>query len=759
MVNNIASVRSLPSLILLSLSLLMPVQLWSQGAPLTRPRLGLALSGGGAKGIAHIGVIRVMEETGLTPDYITGVSMGSIIGGMYAMGYSSDSIASILRKADWSLILSDRIPENKIIFHEKKHFNNSIIALPVTHEKISLPSGLINGQQVENALGYYCWPAAGISDFSKLPIPFLCVATDIRTGNKVLLRKGYLPDAIRASIAIPTFFTPVRIDSVLLVDGGTVHNYAATELRDMGADIVIGSYVGARRNNNEEPQTVYEIVRQIITFTSIASYEEEKRKTDILIEPDLKGFQTLSFENNVDTIIAIGYREALKYKERFKSIADSLDKIAPREPVKLLPATDYYQFDRVEIKGNNHAINEQVKGILGIAPGDTVTREMIADGMELLYGKAWFEKINYRIISRNDSLILEINYTEKPPTMLYGSLHYDLSLGPGVLLNFSARDLLTPKSVIDFDSFIGKYFRYRLNMIQFIGKSQKFSIEADLAGHETRYPLMSFRGVTGPMTGQNIAAGLSLGKRLGLNDMMNISCVFENQILNTDYYSESTPDRLSYDYLRFSYSYQVNTLNFKHFPDEGITGSFSASASRLLRGTIRDNGRKVTFYKGDDSDFSFDRFFTLRGWVMGYNSPSAKLTLNFGGEALFVTGADSISSNNNLYLLGGIESVTDISVPATGFHENQVPVKALTGIRMGADFEIATNLHLSLAGNLFAIKEPYRNTGVSLLGGYGLGLGYMTVAGPVRVGLMHGIYNREVFYRPVKGYISIGFSF
>ena len=189
--------------------LLFPALVQSQGSA-PRPKIGLALSGGGAKGLAHLGVIKVMEEAGLRPDYITGVSMGSSIGGFYAMGYSADSIAALFRLSDMDMILSDRIPENRIIFLEKKHFYNSMVSLPITREKILLPSGLIAGQQVESMLSYYAWSAANVSNFSELPIPFLCVGTDLLTGKPVLLTEGYLPQAIRASIAIPSIFTPVK---------------------------------------------------------------------------------------------------------------------------------------------------------------------------------------------------------------------------------------------------------------------------------------------------------------------------------------------------------------------------------------------------------------------------------------------------------------------------------------------------------------------------------------------------------------------
>lgn len=746
-------------ILFLLLLIMLPRQVISQDTMHVRPRIGLALSGGGARGLAHIGVLKVMEEAGLVPDYISGVSMGAIIGAMYAMGYSTDSLISMLKSTDWNLLISDRIPENKIIFPEKKHFYNSIVSLPVTREKIILPTGLINGQQIENALGYYFWPAAMVSDFSKLPVPFLCVSTDVGSGQKVVLKNGYLPDAIRASIAIPTLLTPVTLDSMLLVDGGVVHNYAATELRDMGADIIIGSYTGYIQNSVETTESAYGIMKKIIFITSLASYENEKRETDILIEPLIKDYPILAFENNVDTIISAGYNEALKYKDRFKRLADSLDEIGPRESLKPLPPAGHYVFDRIAIKGNTITSDDQITGVLGIAPGDTVTREMLSDGMELLYGKAWFEKVSYRITPRNDSLILGIECIERPRVMLYGALHYDLALGTGVLLSLSGRNLVTPRSVIDLDSYIGEYYRCRLSVMQFIDRGQKFGFETWFYTDKTHFPLITLRGETGPMLSQNVVTRLSLNQRLSLNHMMSFSFSWENQRLYTDYLSDSRIDRLSYDYLKLSYSYEANTLNFRHFPDKGVTYNLSASVSKLIRGIITTDGLREVYRSGDDTDFSFDRFFTLKGSFMAYTSPGPKLTLCFGGEALLVTNADSIASNNNLFFLGGTEQVTDRSIPATGFHENQIAVKQLAGISLATDIEILSDLHINLTGNFFAIREPDREKGFSLLGGYGLGLGYMTVAGPVRAGVMYGIYDREVFFKPLKGYVSIGFSF
>jgi NTE family protein len=756
--NTTRRMSRLPQILLLFLSIQLPLLVSSQDTLQVRPRLGLALSGGGSKGIAHIGVLKVMEEAGLRPDYISGVSMGSIVGGLYATGFSSDSLARLFLDTDWDLLLSDRIPENKIIFNEKKHFYNSIISVPVTREHIVIPSSLISGQQVENALNFYFWRAAEIYNFSHLPIPFLCVATDMLTGSEVVLKEGYLPDAIRASMSIPSVFSAVPTDTALLVDGGVVRNYAAGELRSVGCDIVIGSYVSLKRSDRKNLESGYEMLKQVGFMASLADYDAQKKLTDILIEPELKAFPPLSY-NDVDTLIERGYRAALPLKERFRRLADSLNAIQPEQPVIPLPEIKYRIFDKVEVVGNEKIKTDQITGVLDIDPGQKVDRDMLSDKIELLYGKGWFEKVNYRIVPRNDSLILQINCIERPATMLYGSLHYDNTLGAGVLVSISARDLITTRSVINAESFIGQYFRYRLSMMQYIDHSQKFGVEASYFIDNTRLPLIKLGSETGPMVSQNNNISVSLGKRISLNHLMDITASYENMRLVTDYIPENKIDKLTYDYLRLVYRYQANTLNYKHFPDKGIVYCITASGSKLLRGTRRLDGEREVYLPGNAGDFSFERSYSARGWFRTYTSPSDKLTLDFGGEALYMTHADSVFSGNNAYYLGGVEPATERSVPAIGFHGNQIPVKGLAGIRVGADFEIVTDLHLCLSGNVFAIQELDREYGLSLLAGYGACIGYMTVSGPIKIGIMHGIYNREVFFKPVKGYVSIGFSF
>ena len=336
--------------------------------------------------MAHVGVLKVMEEAGLRPDYITGVSMGSIVGAMYSLGYSADSLYKIFKDTDWDLVLSNNVPENKVIFTEKKFFNNSIISLPISSRKVRLPSGLINGQQIEKMLSYYAWPSATIDDFSELPIPFLCVGTDLITCSKVVIRNGYLPDAIRASMAVPSAFTPLKIDTAVIIDGGFVRNIAVSELKEMGADIVIGSYTGFERNSEDELQSITGILKQLSFFNSIIDFADQRKMIDYLIEPDHTGLSSMVF-SNVDTIVQRGYRSAVPFREKFRRLADSLDRLGPRKPLKVIENREDYVFDRIEINGNYVIPDDQITGLMEIRPGIPVQRDYLSDQIDLLYGR------------------------------------------------------------------------------------------------------------------------------------------------------------------------------------------------------------------------------------------------------------------------------------------------------------------------------------------------------------------------------------
>jgi NTE family protein len=675
---------------------------------LQRPRIGLVLSGGGANGIAHVGVLKVMEEAGLRPDIITGTSMGSIIGGFYSIGYSADSLHKLLKKMDWALILSNKIPQNKIIYPEKKHFDNSIMSLPVSFRKVILPSGLISGQQLENWLSYFAWPAADINDFSKLPIPYTCVAADLLTIKIVDLKTGYLPDAMRASSAIPTVFAPLKIDTALLTDGGFLRNFPATEAKEMGADIIIGSYVGFRLYDEKKLQSFDGIIKQIGFSRSIDDFKEQKKLADILILPQIMNSPSLDF-NQVDTIFQIGYNAALPYKEYFRNLADSLNRYGSQKPVANILDKQFYSFDKIEIKGNSVIPDRQILGVLEIKTGEQVDKSSLFNKIELLYGKDWFEKVKYRVEPRNDSLVLVIDCSEKPKAMFYGSVHYDNALGSGILSSFSFKNLITQGSVINLDSYLGQYYRTRNSILQFIGRNQKFGLSIDFYADNTLIPKLYMKKETGDIVSNNLSTGLGFNRILGLNQLIAISATFEKRYLIPRYVSEFDLKHISYNYFTAAFSYRLNTLDERQFPKKGMVFNFTANSSDLISASIKTGSSRKKYNNVNPDGFEFDRFFTITGNYRQYFTSVDRLTFSLSGEALYITNCDSVPTQNNFFLLGGITSLNGRSIPMIGFHPNEIPVKKLAGFGMELDWNISKDFHLNLAGNIFAAQEADRD--------------------------------------------------
>ncbi len=260
------------------------------------PKVGLVLSGGGAKGLAHIGAIKVIEDAGVKIDYIGGSSMGAIIGALYASGYTSSQLDSIFHEINFNILIQDEIPRSAKTFYEKEDTEKYALTLPFDNFKIAFPSGLSKGQNIYNLISRLTMHLGNVQDFSKMPIPFLCIAADIETGDQVILDSGSLPKAVSASGAIPSIFSPVKINGRLLTDGGVANNYPVEELRKRGADIIIGVDVQDSLADREQLKSVFDILTQISNFRTIKDMREKIKQTDVYIKPDITAFGVLSFD-------------------------------------------------------------------------------------------------------------------------------------------------------------------------------------------------------------------------------------------------------------------------------------------------------------------------------------------------------------------------------------------------------------------------------------------------------------------------------
>jgi outer membrane translocation and assembly module TamA len=272
-------------------------------------------------------------------------------------------------------------------------------------------------------------------------------------------------------------------------------------------------------------------------------------------------------------------------------------------------------------------------------------------------------------------------------------------------------------------------------------------------------PLLELRNEKGEVVSRNFTPGLSINKRIGLNNMMSISANYENLNLLLHYISDAHLKSFSYNYLTATYNYQINSIDNKHFPHRGTILDFSVSTSKLQSAELKTDSSKADFKLNNQGEFSFDRFYTLHGSIDHYFSTSARLTFSIGGDILYITKSDSVSAQNNFYLLGGIESVYKRSIPLVGFQPNEIPIKKLAEFRTNLDMELFENFHLNIMANIAAAQEANRGAGVSLLTGIGVSAGYMSIIGPIKIGVMYGNYKREEYFNKIKGYISIGYNF
>ena len=272
-----------------------------------RKKVGLVLSGGGAKGAAHVRVLQVLEEAEIPIDYIAGTSMGAIVGGLYAIGYTPAELDSLLCTQDWLSLLSDQIGRENQYYSERQHTDRYIARYSLSQESRVIPAGILPGESVMNMLNELTIGYHEMESFDDLPIPFACVSYDIVTGEEYVSRSGSLPMAIRASMSIPAAFLPVRTDSMILVDGGVYNNFPVDVVRQMGAEIVIGVDLYDGPYTIDEMGNMAEIFNQLTNFLGEEKYEINKDDVDLLLRPNLEGFSAASFTKAaIDTILMRG---------------------------------------------------------------------------------------------------------------------------------------------------------------------------------------------------------------------------------------------------------------------------------------------------------------------------------------------------------------------------------------------------------------------------------------------------------------------
>ena len=434
-----------------------------------RKKVGVVLSGGGAKGVAHIGALKVIEEAGIPIDYIVGTSMGSIIGGLYSIGYTPEQLDSMVKKQDWTFLLSDRIKRSQQTMSEREKSETYVLSLPLTGKgfKEQASGGVIKGQNLANLFSDLTVGYHDSIDFNKMPIPFACVSENVVNGDEIVFHNGVLATAMRASMAIPGVFTPVRIDSMVLVDGGMKNNYPVNVA--MGAEVIIGVDVQDKLRTANELNTAPDILLQIIDLTTQKNYEQNVAATDVYIKVNVKGYSAASFTPNaLDTLTNRGeeaaqekWSELLKLKKKIGIPADY--KPTPHGPYTSLSSSRKFFVKEINFSGIEDVDKKWMMRKCKLKEDSEISVAQLEKALSVLRGSQAYSNVSYKLTSTPEGDKLDFLLEEKYERKINLGIRFDSEEIASMLLNATLNLKTHIPSKVSVTGRLGKRYAARVD--------------------------------------------------------------------------------------------------------------------------------------------------------------------------------------------------------------------------------------------------------------------------------------------------------
>ncbi|NOX90235.1 MAG: BamA/TamA family outer membrane protein [Calditrichaeota bacterium] len=390
-------------------------------------KVGLALSGGGARGIAHIGVIMALEENNIPIDMIAGTSMGSIVGGLYACGYSGSEMKDIVNKIDWDSIFNQKPDPKRVLVSKRYGIMEPVFRLRFKLWDIYLPFGLSNGQRISEELFYLTAPAnfAAKTNFDSLVVPFRAAAVDIAAAELLSLKQGDLAQAIHASMAIPLLFSPARVDNRMLVDGGVLNILPTDIVKDMGADVIIASDLEGLFPLGEEPKHFADVAIHTLDITIRELKKKNVKLADVLIEPDLGNHSSADY-SGLDSLILAGYQATMAKMNEIKSLVPKAQRAHPPSKRRLNDRLiNHARVAKISVKGNDRVRTAVITGEFPLKEGDIFSRNRALNGVKDIYATGLFENVWLEPQYLADDLIeINIHVIEKYPRTVGFGLNY-----------------------------------------------------------------------------------------------------------------------------------------------------------------------------------------------------------------------------------------------------------------------------------------------------------------------------------------------
>ncbi len=698
------------------------------------PKVGLVLSGGGAKGLAHIGALKVIDSLGVKIDYVAGTSMGAIIGGLYASGYTGNQLDSIFQILDFDKVINDDLPRVSKTSYERGNDDKYAVKLPFDRLKVKLPSALSKGYNVYSLLLESLIHVSQIHDFEKLPIPFFCIATDAETGEQVILDKGDLPQSILASGALPSVFQPVIIEDQVLIDGGVANNYPIDELRAKGMDVIIGVDVQDGLRNREELESAPDVLIQINNFRTINDMKLKAEKTDIYVKPDIIGFNVVSFSEG-NQIIANGKVAAMKELSRLSALTrkESNDLISEVKPKPI----DSIKVNHVHLKGNNKYTRAYVLGKLRLKDNEKVSYKDLKKGMNRLEATNNFDAIKYEFIKVEGEEGYDINtiVTETEQSLfLKLGIHYDELYKSAALVNVTKKRLFFKNDVASLDFILGDNVRYNFEYL--VDRGFYWSI-----GVKSRYNqfdrninpllliddpvLLNAGGVSKIDVKLKDFTNQFYLQTLFLRDFaLSMGVEHKNLEIDTETISrDNSNTNLSFESTNFLSLFgelKLDTYSNMYFPKRGVYF----------------NGDLHIYFLSSSQGDDFKNFSIAKA-NMGYAfSVTDKLAFNLQTGGGFKIGDTSTQALD--FALGGYGSnFINNFIPFLGYDFVSLTGNSFVKASAVADYEVFKKHHITLEGNWSNIADNIFETGewftLPDYRGYALGYGLETFLGPVQI--------------------------
>ena len=696
-----------------------------------RPKIALVLSGGGAKGAAHIGVLKVLEKYQVPIDIIVGTSVGSIVGGMYSVGYSPDEIEKTVLNLKFNSLLTNSKDRNLKNIEEKIENDKYPFTMSIDKNlKLSFPMGILNGENIYLQLKDIFSRAENIKNFNELPIEYRAITTDLQTGKEVILSDGDLAIATFKSMAIPSFLEPIKDENKFYVDGGVVNNFPIDVAISLGADIIIAVDITAETSKINEKSNLVTILDKLATYNGNRKTETHKKLADLLIVPDVKDHDTIDF-GNLNELVVAGEDAAKKYgyilanlssPKDFKEIKD---KALKEEPI---------QINKIKLEGNSILTLKKVNELKPSVKNRKFTKADLNDWTKKIYSVSYIERVFYEV--NDDTVIFKVK--EKDGINIRASLNYASNYGGSMNIAATVPNfgIWTRNYTIKAEA--SSFPKINFNNVTFYEVGKFKLLGGASIGYETD-PLFIYKNgdKVSTYTTNKFISSLSFGTAISNSVVSGISLGYAN---NDNKYLSGDRDiynfNENYQALFSSIYTYVDTLNERNFPSKG-------TVLRLEGFNSQDISGKETNLGGGMFSANF------------YTPLSEKFSVGFGVAGGKMRGEELPKSS--LFRIGGLRSsetaFSFVGLPMMGRYADEFYI-----LRGGIQYKLTDTFHLLVKYNMLTYSSdslPFQDNysiGDRKYHGYGGGIGWNTFLGPISLFLSNNLDDSSPLFEVYMGY-------